>query len=178
LPTALAVQGQAQDLPHGRGPRREPLGFLGLLDRGGGVTPLEQFDRARQARDRVLLIARPGGPAYFLQHIGRQLGVGGFRALRGAGLAWFEWLGHRVSAYGKNENGPPEGGPFSTMFRRRPTLPPSHPGSTIGAGGLHFRVRDGTGCFPSAMATETVLPIVADPTWLRMRPSSRARELR
>ena len=43
------------------------------------------------------------------------------------------------------------------MFRRRPTLPPSRPGSTIGAGGLHFRVRDGTGCFPSAMATETAV---------------------
>ena len=39
--------------------------------------------------------------------------------------------------------------------RQRPTLPPSFPGSTIGAGGLNFRVRDGTGCFPSAMATET-----------------------
>jgi hypothetical protein len=46
----------------------------------------------------------------------------------------------------------------SRMFRQRPTLPPSHPGSTIGAGGLNFRVRDGTGCFPSAMATETVVP--------------------
>src|SRR5256885_2449251 len=60
-----------------------------------------------------------------------------------------------LQAYGK-QNGPPEGGPFRTMSRRRPTLPPSHPGSTIGAGGLNFRVRDGTGCFPSAIATETV----------------------
>jgi hypothetical protein len=41
------------------------------------------------------------------------------------------------------------------MFRQRPTLPPSYPGSTIGAGGLNFRVRDGTGCIPSAIATET-----------------------
>ena len=45
---------------------------------------------------------------------------------------------------------------FSTMFRQRPTLPPGYPGSTIGAGGLNFRVRDGTGCLPSAMATETM----------------------
>ncbi len=44
------------------------------------------------------------------------------------------------------------------MFRQRPTLPPRRQGSTIGAGGLHFRVRDGTGCFPSAMATETASP--------------------
>ena len=39
--------------------------------------------------------------------------------------------------------------------RRCPTLP--HPGgcSTIGAGGLSFRVRDGSGRFPSAMAAVT-----------------------
>ena len=39
--------------------------------------------------------------------------------------------------------------------RRCPTLP--HPGgcSTIGAGGLSFRVRNGTGRFPSAMAAVT-----------------------
>jgi hypothetical protein len=58
------------------------------------------------------------------------------------------------------------------MFRQRPTLPPSHPGSTIGAGGLHFRVRDGTGCFPSAMATETRCPTIVDQTLVRVRPSS------
>ena len=56
------------------------------------------------------------------------------------------------------------------MSRRGPTLPPSRPGSTIGAGGLHFRVRDGTGCFPSAMATETVVRIPSqDPKALRVR---------
>jgi hypothetical protein len=41
--------------------------------------------------------------------------------------------------------------------RRRPTLPRSHPRSTIGAEGLSFRVRNGTGRFPFAMATETLL---------------------
>ena len=44
------------------------------------------------------------------------------------------------------------------MSRRRPTLPLRLQSSTIGAGGLNFRVRDGTGCIPSAMATETVSP--------------------
>src|SRR5260370_16005053 len=39
--------------------------------------------------------------------------------------------------------------------RRCPTLPHSLPCSTIGAGGLNFRDRDGTGCFPSAKTTET-----------------------
>src|SRR6266568_1189739 len=38
--------------------------------------------------------------------------------------------------------------------RQRPTLPPGYPDSTIGAGGLNFRVRNGNGCLPSAMVTE------------------------
>jgi hypothetical protein len=48
-------------------------------------------------------------------------------------------------------------GPFLLLrcVRRCPTLPHSLPCSTIGAGGLNFRVRDGTGCFPSAKTTET-----------------------
>ncbi len=43
--------------------------------------------------------------------------------------------------------------PPNTKMRRRPTLPPRYQGSTIGAGGLNFRVRNGNGCFPSAIAT-------------------------
>ena len=42
----------------------------------------------------------------------------------------------------------------SKIIRRGPTLPPSLPGSTIGATGLNFRVRDGNGCFPCAILTE------------------------
>ena len=38
-------------------------------------------------------------------------------------------------------------------FRRRPTLPGSFPPSTIGAGSLNFRVRNGNGCDPAAMVT-------------------------
>ncbi len=51
---------------------------------------------------------------------------------------------------------PVAGGPFWNGVRRRPTLP--HPGgcSTIGAEGLSFRVRNGTGRFPFAMAAVTV----------------------
>ena len=37
---------------------------------------------------------------------------------------------------------------------QRPTLPPSRPGSTIGAEGLNFRVRNGNGCDPLAKATK------------------------
>ena len=40
--------------------------------------------------------------------------------------------------------------------RRRPTLPRPRGRSTIGAERLNFRVRDGTGCFPFAMAAVTL----------------------
>ena len=42
------------------------------------------------------------------------------------------------------------------VVRRRPTLPPRLQGSTIGAVGLSFRVRNGTGRFPFAMTAETL----------------------
>ncbi len=43
-----------------------------------------------------------------------------------------------------------------SVVRRRPTLPPSPPGSTIGAERLSFRVRNGTGRFPLAMTAVTL----------------------
>ncbi len=58
---------------------------------------------------------------------------------------------------GKQERGPPTGGPLSRKgVRRRPTLPHSLPCSTIGAEGLSFRVRNGTGRFPFAMTAVTL----------------------
>src|SRR5579863_5984139 len=51
--------------------------------------------------------------------------------------------------------------PSAEDVRRRPTLPRGPPRSTIGAEGLNFRVRNGTGCFPFAMATETLLRCTA-----------------
>ncbi len=49
--------------------------------------------------------------------------------------------------------------------RRCPTLP--HPGgcSTIGAGGLSFRVRNGSGRFPSAMAAVTCVELFGRCCW-------------
>ena len=44
-------------------------------------------------------------------------------------------------------------------IRRRPTLPGGSPPSTIGAGGLHFRVRNGNGCFPAAIATGNLMKL-------------------
>ncbi len=61
-----------------------------------------------------------------------------------------------------NAKGPPGcgwGPLWWGCVRRCPTLP--HPGgcSTIGAGGLSFRVRDGSGRFPSAMAAVTCVEL-------------------
>src|ERR1022692_1191355 len=60
-------------------------------------------------------------------------------------------------------------GPQREHVRRRPTLPRSLPRSTIGAEGLNFRVRNGTGCFPFAMATETLWRCVV---LLRTQPTA------
>ena len=39
------------------------------------------------------------------------------------------------------------------LSRRRPTLPSGCPDSTMGAGGLNCRVRNGNGCSPTAIVT-------------------------
>jgi len=57
---------------------------------------------------------------------------------------------------GKARRATPKGGPPRKNVRRRPTLPRSGPRSTIGAEGLSFRVRNGTGRFPFAMTAETL----------------------
>ena len=49
--------------------------------------------------------------------------------------------------------------------RRCPTLPQGPPCSTIGAERLSFRVRNGTGRFPLAMAAETLLMFQSNKTW-------------
>ena len=57
----------------------------------------------------------------------------------------------------KNTMGPPVAGwPHRKDVRRRPTLPRGPPRSTIGADRLSFRVRNGAGRFPVAMAAETL----------------------
>ena len=48
-------------------------------------------------------------------------------------------------------------------IRPRPTLPHSCPCSTIGAERLNFRVRNGNGCDPFAIATENVLSLRPKP---------------
>ncbi len=59
-----------------------------------------------------------------------------------------------TSSY-KRMSAPHSGARSCREHRRRPTLPGGLPPSTIGAGRLNFRVRDGNGCDPVAMATDT-----------------------
>src|SRR4051794_8246520 len=64
---------------------------------------------------------------------------------------------------------------FREDVRRRPTLPPRHQGSTIGAEGLSFRVRNGTGRFPFAIVPPKLYGVVASPlarlsSWKQPRP--------
>ena len=62
-----------------------------------------------------------------------------------------------ASRKGLTQRSRPRGGFFTRVVRRCPTLPQGLPCSTIGAGRLSFRVRNGTGRFPLAMAAETLL---------------------
>lgn len=57
------------------------------------------------------------------------------------GVGWV-WIPTRIHTH-----------PVSLMFRQCPTLPHDPSCSTIGVGRLNDRVRNGTGCFPSTMAT-------------------------
>ena len=55
------------------------------------------------------------------------------------------------------------GGRHLRKNRRRPTLPGGLPPSTIGAGGLNCRVRNGNGCVPAAMATGSSVSLGLSP---------------
>ena len=63
---------------------------------------------------------------------------------------------HNMQGHSKKLGAASAKRPPAKYVRRRPTLPRGPPRSTIGAEGLNFRVRNGTGCFPFAMATETL----------------------
>ena len=87
--------------------------------------------------------------------------AGGHQGDRGRPALAASTLGRYPTASGKMHKkvGPrlPAGAHKYVECRRRPTLPHPNECSTIGAGGLSFRVRDGTGRFPSAITTDNTI---------------------
>ena len=78
--------------------------------------------------------------------------AGAVAALAGA-VARPRWPRRQVGRARARRCPPPNGGHRLEESRRRPTLPGGYPPSTIGAGGLNCRVRNGNGCLSAAMAT-------------------------
>ena len=173
-PPFEAVVGEAEHLADARGPRGQRLRLLGLDGRGVGVVALQELDRAAQSREstsfaRVGRVARRTSSTTSRGRSGTFDGVPcGRPPARGC-----RDLGMGQASVRETERAAPAGRPVRTMSRQRPTLPPGRPGSTIGAGGLNFRVRDGTGCSPSAMATETGCPHADDGEGAALEQSSR-----
>src|SRR5690606_32090963 len=92
------------------------------------------------------------------------------------------WLGGYRRPRPRTRKSPRQwAGALHVRNRRRPTLPGRLRPSTIGAGGLNFRVRNGNGCLTAAITTETsALRRVYDPRelhseheHLRSEPSPR-----
>ena len=92
--------------------------------------------------------SRPPSAPSQASHARRHTGAYNVKPLRTNGVPT-----HGRRTEGRYQHG---SGPQHEDVRRRPTLPRGPPRSTIGAEGLNFRVRNGTGCFPFAMATETL----------------------
>ena len=131
-----------------------------LADRRGTPPRLARVRRARldrfgltvlPERQRASLDSPDGGHGWF-----------------GANRSNLSTRGRRLDHRTQNDLRAPteSGGPQVKGVRRCPTLP--HPGgcSTIGAGGLSFRVRNGSGRFPSAMAAVTCVELFGRGRWL------------
>ncbi len=134
-----AVGGRS--LPAGRGPRD-------LADRGGAGRP-------------VL-----GAPAAGLLVGGRGAGRGGRSGCSspsGRGRREAIAQDYPAGRRPRNAKKAPANGGLLQEIRRRPTLPGGLPPSTIGAGGLNFRVRHGNGCNSTAIATGNLLSTGDDP---------------
>ena len=119
-----------------------PAGLLELVGVGLPPLPRRPLARAIAAAGR----ARPGGRSPLpATRAGRPATAG--RGGGGLGMG-------PANLRRKRRRTPIAGGPSHVRARRRPTLPGPLDPSTIGAGGLNFRVRNGNGWDPSAMATE------------------------
>ena len=133
-----ATPGDATPRTAVRGLRRHSR--RGPPRRSSRPAPLERDDRPPPLADDP----PRAGPERALPRPGEGRRLGGFADM---GLP-------RYTSEPKRRKAPAGAGAFLEEIRRRPTLPGSLPPSTIGAGGLNFRVRNGNGCDPTAMATE------------------------
>ena len=133
--------------PHGRTAARRGATLVldGRLPSTSSPTPSKPCSRRRDARS----LRREPTPERAYAH--RRWSI------RATAACLAERKSHpRSGCCGKQKEPPPKGWLFLNDVRRRPTLP--HPGecSTIGAEGLSFRVRNGTGRFPFAMTAVTL----------------------
>ena len=134
-----AVLGCARAAALGRAPRRGPAAAAGATRGLGPARPRAARGSCPARRPRVPAarapaLGRPGSLSHVHQPPALTLPRQAKRAAR-----------------------PYRERPSSKHVRRRPTLPRGPPRSTIGAEGLNFRVRNGTGCFPFAITAETLL---------------------
>src|SRR3989441_11482371 len=69
----------------------------------------------------------------------------------------------------KMKSGEANSPPRCYYSRQRPTLPHRYQCSTIGPGGLNYRVRNGNGCGPSGIAARNINDVEGQ-GWLRHKP--------
>lgn len=117
----------------------------------GGAMGVDPTGRASERRGDRRRSDGPTTPA--LVAVGHRVG---YRATVEAGSGPLVGGPRRNRPQNALERGP--GAPLAAFeIRRRPTLPGTLVPSTIGAGGLNFRVQNGNGCDPAAIATENRL---------------------
>ena len=117
----------------------------------GGAMGMDHTGRASERRGDRRRSDGPTTPA--LVAVGHRVG---YQATVEAGSGPLVGGPRRNRPQNALERGP--GAPLAAFeIRRRPTLPGTLVPSTIGAGGLNFRVQNGNGCDPAAIATENRL---------------------
>src|SRR5215510_2292131 len=137
---------------------RAAAGLLGMLERYGMLILLLLVFTGVTAR---IISPVTDWAARFMIALARTLRLSGHS--KAPGPLPGRWLSSAGFA-GAIERGEARRGPSRPpsmqLPRQRPTLPRRYQRSTIGPGGLNFRVRDGNGCGPSGIATGNRMAIV------------------
>ena len=135
--------------PARRRPQRDPAPLLPGPPRGAprraqrGEAPCKKVDcERRRLRDTAYCLEH-----HIAQRFGRQLLDGSQIAWAAARASPFR-LGQTKKKKARKKRLASSAPFLRISSRRRPTLPQGFPCSTIGPGGLNFRVRDGIGCEP------------------------------